>query len=286
MELSILLNYLLKKRGTAEHRSVRECAALCANAGFRYVDYTPDFLREDYLDAAKRDLDTLSQSGITVEQAHAPFNRYRAYKTEDFGRFFMRSFEAANAVGAKYMVVHADEYRTKDCYDAAQAENEAYEFLAPFVEYAEKNGMIVAIENVFEDTAWPMFDGKSRFTSRVDELIGIIERFHSANVKCCWDFGHAKCAFGTEHMLDALKQASKYVCCTHVHDNYYGKDLHLLPFLGDIEWESHMKYLGEIAYAGKFSFEFVYGRIPDELLPMMLNTAHSVGEYLLGLSKK
>ena len=285
MELSFLLNYLSRQRGTKEPRSIEESAKLLRAAGFRYADYTPDFMGENHIENAKRDLEVLTSAGITVEQTHAPFNRYCTYDKMDFKRLYMNAFEVSKEIQAKYVVVHADEYRTVDRYDPEEACRQAYEFLAPFVEYAEKNSMTVAIENVFDDGKWPMFDGKSRFTSRTGELIEIIERFGTPFVRCCWDFGHAKCAFGTDGMLDALKQVSRYLVCTHVHDNYYGKDLHLLPFLGDIDWEAHMSYLREIGYEGKFSFEFAYGSIPDALLPLMLRTTHEVGDYLLSLAK-
>ena len=86
-----------------------------------------------------------------------------------------------------------------------------------------------------------------------------------------------------QEYLDALKQIGPYLCCTHVHDNYYEKDLHLTPFLGNIKWEEHMKYLAESGYQGKFSFELVYGAYPDALLGKWLKHVHEVGEYLLSL---
>ena len=281
MELSFLLNYLCKQRGTTAQRKIEESAKLVYNAGFRYVDYTPDFMCQDYLRKANHDYEVLTTQGIAVEQTHAPINRYCTYDNMDFKRLFMNAFEVSKAVQAKYVVVHADEYRTKDRYDSKEACRQAYEFLSPYVEYAAKTGMTVAIENVFDDNMWPLFDGKSRYTSRMEELLEIIEKFNTPEVKCCWDFGHAKCAFGANNMLDQLRQVSKYLVCTHVHDNYYGKDFHLMPFLGDIEWEPHIKYLNEIGYKGKFSFEFVYGSIPDALLPMLLKAAYDVGDYLV-----
>ncbi len=84
-------------------------------------------------------------------------------------------------------------------------------------------------------------------------------------------------------MLDALREIGPHLVCTHVHDNYYGSDLHLMPFLGDVDWEAHMACLRELGYAGKLSFEFVYGRFPDALLPVWLNSVAAVGNYLLGL---
>lgn len=281
MELSLCLNYLRKRRGSASLRSMEETAKLAADAGFMLADYTPDFEAENWREMAAHDFETLSKYGIRVEQTHAPFNRYRTYDQADFKKLYRNEFEASKIVGAKYVVVHADEYRTGDRYDEKEIEDFAYEFLSPYVDYAAANGLTVAIENVFEDDAkWPKIDGKSRYTSRVYELKGIIDRFNAPEVKCCWDFGHAKCAFGRDGMLGAFKTVSDKVVCTHVHDNYYGKDLHLMPFLGEIDWEAHMKYLAEIGYSGAFSLEYVYDRFPDELVPLWLNTSREVAGYL------
>ena len=285
MDLSMSLNYLCRRRGAGENRDLESAAALCREAGFRYVDYTPDFIHEDWEERARRDREILDRVGIAVEQTHAPFNRYRHYPAEAFLTYYQRVFAASKIVGAKYVVVHADEYRTTDHYDEEEITAFAYDYLAPYVEYAAGNGMCVAIENLFEDVVahCPQIDGKSRFTARVGELKGLIERFHTPEVVCCWDFGHAKCAFGNEKMLDAFREMSRYIACTHVHDNYYGRDLHLMPFLGEIDWETHMEHFRKIGYPGKLSFEFVYGRFPDKLLPVWLQSVRAVGEYLVGL---
>ena len=194
-------------------------------------------------------------------------------------------FEASKIIGAKYVVVHADEYRVSGRYDEREIEDFTYEYLAPYVEYADKNGLIVAVENVFEDNSrrWPQVDGKSRFTSRIEELKGIIERFDSPAVACCWDFGHAKCAFGGDGMVDALKHIGKYVVCTHVHDNYYEKDLHLVPFLGDTDWQKNMACLKSFGYSGKLSFEFAYGKLPDGVADVWAKYVYETGKYLIGM---
>lgn len=285
MKLAILLNYLNKTRNPDEQRSLEAAAQLCRNAGFEYVDYTPEYQADDWKEQAYQARETLDRLGIIVEQTHAPMNRYGAHDPEMFPVYYDRLFEASRIVGAKYVVVHADEYRTVDHYDPAEILDFTYDYLAPHVEFAAKNDMVVAIENVFEDNirSCPQIDGKSRFTSRIDELKDIIERFNTPSVGCCWDFGHAKCAFGNDDMLDAMKEVGKYLCCTHVHDNYYGKDLHLMPFLGEIDWESHLAYMKEIDYKGKLSFELVYGRLPEKLLPMWMDNMYKVGQYMVDL---
>ena len=286
MELSFSLDYLRKKRECASPRSIEDMAALCRNARFRYVDYSPDFRSDEWEKFAHYDRLVLDRAEIRVEQTHAPFNRYRQHSDEAFPIYCRRLFEASKILGAKYVVVHADEYRTTSGrYDHEEILNFTYDYLAPFVEYAEKNGMVVAIENVFEDKTrhCPQIGGRSRFTSTVEELKAIIEKFNTPSVACCWDFGHAKCSFGKEGMLGAMKALGKHIVCTHVHDNYYEKDLHLMPFMGDTPWEEHLTYLKEIGYQGKLSFEFAYGSLPDELLTIWLNTVYATGEYMLSL---
>ena len=286
MELSFSLDYLRKKREPASTRSIEEIAELCRRAGFRYADYSPDFCADDWKKLAYYDREVLDRAEICIEQTHAPFNRYRRYNDELFWVYYRRLFEASKILGAKYVVVHADEYSTvSGRYDQNEILNFTYDYLAPFVEYAEKNGMTVAIENLFEDKTryCPQIDGRSRCTSTTEELKAIIERFNTPSVACCWDFGHAKCSFGKDAMLAAMKELGKYIVCTHVHDNYYEKDLHLMPFTGDIPWEAHLVALKEMGYRGKLSFEFAYGTLPDKLLPVWLNTVYSTGEYMISI---
>ena len=184
MELSMSLGYLKKMRKNAALRTTEEAAQLCKNAGFCHVDYTPDCTGEDWERNACEDRKILDAMGIRVEQTHVPFNRYGTYDPEMFPLYCQRTFEASKILGAKYVVIHADEYRTKDHYDAKEIEDFAYGYLAPYVDYAAKHDLVVAVENVFEDVVarCPQIDGKSRFTSRIDELQGIIERFNSPTV--------------------------------------------------------------------------------------------------------
>ena len=283
MELSINLDYLRRQRHTQTLRPLETVAAWCAQAGFRYLDYSGEYARDDWQAEAYRQREALDAAGLSVEQTHAPFNRYGSYEPALFAEYYRRAFETSRILGAKYVVVHADEYRPAGRYDEQQILSYTCDFLAPWVDFAAKNGLVVAVENLFEDKAFPEIDGKNRYTARVEELLAVIERFHTPEVGCCWDFGHARCAFG-DGMLDALRQAAPYLVCTHVHDNNHREDQHLLPFLGEIDWEAHMALLREHGYQGKLSFEFVYGRIPDALIPSCLETARRAGETLLAMA--
>ena len=287
MELSVTLDYFLTKLETGEPRPIEEAAALCKAAGFDYVDYSSRYTEDDWEEIAHRDREALDAAGIRVEQTHAPFNRYDAYPADKFAEYYDRLFKVSKILGAKFVVCHADEYRVTDRYDPQEIEDFAYDYLAPHVEYAAKNGMTVAIENLFEDHAKTaaIIDGKSRFTSRVEELKGIVERFNTPSVRVCWDFGHGHCAYGSK-MTEALKEVLPLLVCTHTHDNYYNGDLHLPPYFGNVDWMTSMKLLKESGYSGKLSYELHYGHFPEALFPAFMAFTNQIGKYLISLYEK
>ena len=72
--------------------------------------------------------------------------------------------------------------------------------------------------------------------------------------------------------------------CTHVHDNFGEKDDHTLPYYGNVEWESVMKALADIDYAGDLNYEastFLAG-LPIDLYPEGLAYQATIGKYLIG----
>lgn len=285
MELSITLNHIRRGRSSTQTLSLERAARLCREAGFRYVNFLSDIADDHWEARAYQARELLDREGLVVEQSHAPFNRYNTYDAQTFHTLFSRSFQAARILGAEHVVVHADEYRTTDHYDPMEIQSLAYEMLAPQAEFVKKNGMKLAIENLFEDhaTSCVEIDGKSRFTSRVEEQVGLIERFADPSVCGCWDFGHAACAFGVEGMLPALQKVGRRIGCTHVHDNNKRQDQHQMPFLGEIDWQGQMAALREMGYTGKLTLEYVYGGMPEDMMSAWLSLQFAVGQKLISL---
>lgn len=279
MQLSLNPAYLHTTRNKDVYRTPDETLKLCADAGFRVADYSPGIAADNWEARTASVIEAAARYGVTLEQSHAPYNRYSKLPLGVYRERISRSIIAASRMGNRYLVIHADDYNMEPdgTYDAAHAMDEMYEFWAPFVEQAISCNVGIAIETLFEDRG----AGKlTRFTSRLDELVGLIDRFDDPMVTCCWDSGHARLAFTREGMADAMRTLGKRITCTHIHDNYYGKDLHLLPFEGDIPWEEQMKVLREIGYTGNLTFEFVYGIRPDSLVPDFLHTAYQTGQLL------
>lgn len=283
MKIGINHGYVKKIHASTQLRSPYETALLCKAAGFENLDIScQDVIAgDDWRENAEMLSENLKREGINVHQTHAPFNRYTREGREIFDEKMRRSFEVSAILGADNIVVHADEYVSADGkFNASDACDFAYEYFAPFVEVAKKKNLGMAVENLFEDSFGGV--GRTRYTSEVEEVIELIDRFNDKAVTCCWDFGHAAVAFG-EKMLDKLKMVGKRLSSTHVHDNYFSSDAHMPIFLGKIDWEAHMKYLHELGYDGVFTYEFVYGSIPEPLLEDYLKLAYKTAQYAISI---
>ncbi|MBR6726854.1 MAG: sugar phosphate isomerase/epimerase [Clostridia bacterium] len=283
MELSICANYLQKTE--LNDKSAFNMFRLCKEAGFTVVDYTPGGSTWEQQVASLNRASELLE--LPIEQSHAPFNRYKKLPMEEYKLLLDHAFEAAVRMHNKQIVVHGDDYRIPagEEYNADKAMSEMYELWAPYVEFAAKNDLCVAFETVFEDNR-AKDAPPNRFTSRLSELIGLIDRFNDPHAVCCWDSGHARLAFTREGMPDAMRTLGSRITCTHIHDNYYNKDLHVMPFYGDIDWREQMATLKEIGYKGNLTFEFVYGKLPDPMVADFLQTAGKIGRMLIDLFEK
>lgn len=278
MELSINVGYLRKQRGTNEMRDILTCAKMVKDAGFRYVDFSGNhyLAKDNWREITEKILEDFSKMDIIVDQTHAPYV-YTGVDEEVYKEHMRRAFEISCMAGAKHIVIHADKYTPDEKgFDFDKALSAVYEFYAPYVEYAKKMGLDVAVENLFDEKNAP----RTRFTSTVEEQKAIIEKFNDSCVTACWDFGHGMVSYGESH-LDAMKQIGTLISCTHVHDNIFGMDLHQNIYFGNCDWETAVKYLKELNYSGTFTYEMVYGVLPDALLPKYLKLFYETGEYLI-----
>lgn len=269
MKYSINFTYLTKEL------EAEKAAHMISKAGFKALDYTPPVKDDAWEKIMLKNMSIFEKENLCVHQTHAPFNRYGGYG-DNLKQFLERAFEATERMNAKYMVVHGDEFNFEnDDYSPEKALIYNYDLFAPIVERAAAKNINIAFENVFEDGG----KDKPRFCSRVEDLKELIERFNSDNVCCCWDFGHAGVAFG-EEQPEKIKYMGKHIKCTHVHDCGHNYDLHLPPFLGDINWKECMNAMSEINYSEILSFEFVYGKIPEELAETFLKSMTEVADCL------
>lgn len=267
MEYGININSLRK------NLSLAEAAELVAKAGFTQLDYTPP-LRDDTWEISMKEAAAIfAANGLEVHQTHAPFNRYGRYG-DRHTLYVDRCAEATEFLGAKYLVVHGDEFDFDNLTFTPEAALEYnHDYFLPYAERAQKNDYKVAFETVFEDIR-----PQRRYTSKADELMDLILSFESENAVCCWDFGHAHISF-QDDAAEQVRRFGKLIQCTHLHDNI-GVDAHQMPMTGSINWKNVMDAFKEIGYSGVTSIEYSSSRMPGYLLEDFITLTYKVAKHL------
>jgi sugar phosphate isomerase/epimerase len=148
------------------------------------------------------------------------------------------------------------------------------------VELAAKLNVGVAYENMPSTPGWP-----GRFSSKAEDLIGLVDAYSDENIGICWDFGHGNMIY--EDQTAVLKKIGKRLKATHVADNYKRSDDHMMTFHGSTDWESIMPALKEIGYEGAFAFEagMETKNMPEQLKDDLVRLEYKTGKYCLGLAK-
>lgn len=267
MKLSINAEHFCD-RADGSKRPLETALKLCADAGFSNVDLlVPE-------NEAEQTAEILETYALKVNQSHCPFNRYAKKDYALFAEDILSTVRSAHRLGSKILVVHGDEFDfSAEAYSEKAVLEFNYRLFSPAVELLDRFGMKLAFENVFPDMNVP------RYCSTPEELLTLVGKFPKETVGICLDTGHAKVA-DDKHYLENIRSYADRVIATHMHDNYYGKDLHLFPFLGELDLAACVNILKEAGYAGEVTYEFVYDRIPDEFLPEVLHLLYRMGKFL------
>ncbi len=104
-------------------------------------------------------------------------------------------------------------------------------FLSPLVEYSRKKGVKLCIENMPSDRE---AEGNHLYGSCALNISALAEKL---GIGICWDVGHASVSgYKQSEQMQILKGK---VDVLHIHDNggKGQKDVHLLPFDGNVDWE-------------------------------------------------
>ena len=254
-------------------------------AGFDCIDYsfygpaqTDGTLGENYREYARSVKKMLVETGLTCNQAHAPFVLQYGCKFDlsdpEYAEL-VRSIESASIMGAENIIVHS--LATPPEVDPFTYNLAFYKSLEP---YCQQFGIHIAIENLFsEDRKCRCIRGRLHTPQLLKELVA---QLASPWFVVCVDVGHA--ALTGWEPQDLIRQLdNKTLKALHISDNDYIGDRHTLPYTGSLNWTQIMQALKEIDYNGEFTFEiFGYlGRIEDELMEDALAFAARTGRHLL-----
>lgn len=289
MELSIAYELYMKPHEVDTDTAMQ----ITSSAGFKFADMSigpfcleksSPILKDNWEKWAEKTLQTARKHGITMLQAHCLLFGY-LYKNHPDHQFLtdvnMKLLDVCKALEIEYMIFHPGSY--PEAVSAKQSLDGTVEWFLPFVERAEKLGIKLCMENMFDVVAGDRVI--RQFGSRPDELAELVEKINSKNVGVCWDCGHAH--VGMLNQKESLKLLRDKVWTTHIHDNrgQYSNDLHLPPFYGSLDWENLMEGLKEIDYAGTFNFEIERHNIPLDFMHEEFVSVYRKGERLLKMIK-
>ena len=253
--------------GSLTHLSVDklglfEGVKLLMDTGYPAIDFSffgnQEYVHgEDGLENARKLRKMADERGVIFHQAHAPFGGYLEEFMEKHAHKFPRAFEFAGILGVKNIVVHP--IRPTSRYFGHEKENfdanvEYYRSLAPL---ARENGLRIALENMY---------GRNPYTNTIEialggdavELAALYDTLDDPDTyTVCLDIGHsALCGFDP---ADAIRTLGRdRLGALHVHDVDYVSDLHTLPGMSKLNWDSICRALGEIDYKGVLNLEADY----------------------------
>lgn len=202
-------------------------------------------------------------AGIKISQTHGPWRSPPRDETAQDRLERMdkmkKSIRMTSLLGCKNWVIHplmplgADDMLTgneKGTWDIN------LRFMKELLNTAKEYGVTICLENM------PM----AKFSlAKPSAILKFVEEIGDENFKICLDTGHAH-VFDDLSLCDEVRRLGDKIKVLHIHDNKYGKDLHLMPYFGTIDWKAFALSLKDIGYSGVFSLETAApSQMPDLL---------------------
>lgn len=210
-----------------------------------------------------REKSSAEDAGIEIYQSHGPWRSPPKDETSEDRAERMdkmkKSIRAASLLGCENWVIHplmplgADDIITGN-------ERKTWDinlgFMKELLITAKEYGVTICLENM------PM----AKFSmAKPEAVLRFVEEIGDDNLKICLDTGHAA-MFDDLSLCDEVRRLGGKLKVLHVHDNKCGKDLHLMPYFGKIDWKAFAASLKEIGYNGVFSLETTApAGLPDPL---------------------
>lgn len=216
-----------------------------ANAGIKTMELSFSWDRYDSI-PWKEAYIRAQNSGVELWSFHLPFMPFadmdltsdnKEIRNQVFTRHSELLKKAAD-IGIKVMVIHPsiEPYEESERHEKMQRSKE---YLSDLAELADKNGAVVAVENLPRTCL-------GRNSSDMLELLSADDRLRS-----CFDTNHLLSQPIKEYILDMKDK----IITTHVSDFDFKNERHWLPGEGKIDWPELIGALKEINYTGPLVYE-------------------------------
>lgn len=212
--------------------------------------------------------------GLDYEFIHGPFkginDMWTSAEEPAIFNAFKSAIDAASNAGVKVVVAHVS-----SSFYPPQISHLGIARFDAWVEYAEKKGVIIALENL----------------RRLGNFAYLMDRYEdNPYVKYCYDSGHEHCYTVRVPFLPIYGDR---LICTHLHDNFGqdrtsvdGGDSHLLPFDGNIDFDEVMCNLAKSGYQGSLMLEVFSSIYPNMTADEFMKTAYERAQKMLKLLEK
>ena len=261
-------------------------------AGFDAIDFSlhvsPEYYGEqtDSVEFKERmlALRALAESkGMVFNQAHAPEGSSSKDMDWTVRRFhdIRRAIRNASYLGIKVVVVHPVQHLA---YCEPGVPEQLFEMNMKFYNalkpYADEAGVKIGVENMWQMPGGIKIDHST--CSSPEEFVRYIDTLNSDTFVACLDIGHAPLV-GVDPAALIRALGKERLKALHVHDVDGKDDLHTLPFMSKINWNSVTEALKEIGYEGDFTYECgeFFRNIPKELMIPAARFSADVGRYLI-----
>ena len=191
--------------------------------------------------------ESADKHGVEITQLHglwATDDKTRAQREESIA-YFIKEIEGAHYLGCKNVVIHPFlPFGWGAEIDKDKIWDVNIDLFTRLLPHAEKYNVTICAENQ-PFTAIAM--------STVKEVKKLIKEINHPLFKACLDTGHANVFH--DNLADDVRLLGDDLATLHVHDNKGNWDQHLIPYMGNINWEDFLSALKEIEYKGAFTLE-------------------------------
>lgn len=228
---------------------------LYRQAGIKYAElsvpvWTNAFEGLDFYDHPEKIYSIAQRSGVEFSSFHVPFSVEVSFSNPDAvarhaaAEIMKKTIRSAAEIGIKTMVIHPSGAHYEKYSDREFLVKQCIEHVGEIYEYCERVNVTLALENL---------TGRG-VCGTPNEMLRFLHTYE--NLKVCFDTNHCELLY-PEDYLDALLQAGMKgrIATLHVSDYNMGKEMHLMPGEGKINWEKVLSKLEQLDYSGVFMYE-------------------------------
>ncbi len=256
---------------------------LCGSTPFPVAPFDGD----NYIEVAKEMRSFIDELDFPCNQTHAVFgSHYGAAKPDsDIFKGTVRSMEIAAIMGAKTIVIHPMQY-VYYMNNVEFLKQENLEFYTDLLPYAEKLGIVMLTENMWQNNQHNKCIIQST-CAEAKEFAEYVDMISSPYLKACLDIGHTfLTGESITNMVTTLGKERLFGL--HIHDVDGLRDNHTLPYTRNVNFAEMIDALSEIGYEGDITFEAseFLKPFPDELVPSAARLMADVGHYFANSIKQ